>query len=437
MWNELGALGAVGIYQSESLYTCEINGNRLSLYCDLEKTEREMLKISPEDENEIKALTRAVKNLKLLLGIGGDKHNMKACATESLYLAPSLIKYFNITARELSLKFRHPLLRLFIRSFWGEDFGAIALITVFATFTGANGGLPEGGSHKMAERISERFTSLGGRLLVQHEAVKINCDAHLARSVTFQNGETVETDYIVLACDPASIFGTVLDASLPKGLQRRYNSPAFKSFSSYQCAFSCDSDSLPFIGDFIFEVPVKYRALLNSREITLREYSHEPSFAPKGKNIIQTITFCLGDYALGFIEEKEYTPEEYKRHKEKLASVIKHIIILKFPELNGKLQCIDVWTPATYKRYTGAPVGSYMSFILPKKHLPASKGNWAPGLKNVILATQWQTCPGGLPTAAEHGRKAARQISKRELILSKKHKTRANSTPFKKAAEHS
>ena len=38
-----------------------------------------------------------------------------------------------------------------------------------------------------------------------------------------------------------------------------------------------------------------------------------------------------------------------------------------YPELSGKLRLLDIWTPATYKRYVGSEIGSFMSFALPKK----------------------------------------------------------------------
>jgi hypothetical protein len=82
--------------------------------------------------------------------------------------------------------------------------------------------------------------------------------------------------------------------------------------------------------------------------------------------------------------------------------------------MKGTLQCIDLWTPATYHRFTGSEMGSFMSFALPSKALPLRVGNRVNGLSNVILATQWQQAPGGLPIAAETGKIAAQTIDKEE-----------------------
>ena len=90
------------------------------------------------------------------------------------------------------------------------------------------------------------------------------------------------------------------------------------------------------------------------------------------------------------------------------------IIANKYPELNGKLNCLDVWTPATYRRFVNSEIGSWMSFALPPRTLPLMMKNKVKGLKNVILATQWLQAPGGLPIAASSGINAIKTVLKRE-----------------------
>ena len=141
MWKDLGALGdGVEIYQADTLYTCELGGEKLSLYRDLDVTENEMLSLSPEDSRRIRSLFNAVRVMQSLSGIGGSEHNRSINAS-TLAHAPALIKYYRLTVDELAKSFKHPLIRFFIGSFWGNDFGALALLTVFATFTADNGGI--------------------------------------------------------------------------------------------------------------------------------------------------------------------------------------------------------------------------------------------------------------------------------------------------------
>jgi hypothetical protein len=51
---------------------------------------------------------------------------------------------------------------------------------------------------------------------------------------------------------------------------------------------------------------------------------------------------------------------------------------------------------------------------MPNKHLPLPLSNRVKETDNVILATQWLQSPGGLPLAADSGRRAIKTIEKLE-----------------------
>ena len=236
MWEDLGALGNVEVFQGETLFTCEMDGEILSLNKDIDQFEQDMLALSPQDEKEIRCLIRAVKMMQGLVGIAGVEHNQKYTAMQKIRATPAIMKYYGHTTGELSARFQHPLLKFFFSAFWGEDFGAFSLIFVFAHFCGENGGIPKGSSTAMAKRMVKRFEELGGELLLKKEAVSVNHVDGKASSVTFADGTTIDADYVVLTGDPAVMFQTVLDVPMPKQLKKKYKNPRLKRFSSYQCA---------------------------------------------------------------------------------------------------------------------------------------------------------------------------------------------------------
>lgn len=414
-WVELGALGdGIEVYQGESLYTCALGRDSVSLYRDIEKLRNEMLRISPKDRKETERFIRAIKTVMELSCGEGVKRYLSA---------PTLLYYNNLSTGELSRRFKHPLLREFFVSIMGEYFGAIALIFVFATYCSGNGGLPRGGSVGMAERMTARFMSLGGVLYLNREAVKIEIDGKRATKVLFSDGSSLEGDYFVLTPDPKVIFGNLLDRKMPAALQKQYESEEMHRFSSIHAAFACDVEKTPFSGDYIFRIPREKRVNYGYDHIVLREFAHEPTFAPSGKSIIQTMIFCDETTAKKYIDLHKDS-EKYKAKKKEIAVQITEMIENEFESLKGKLECIDVWTPATYKRYTGAEVGSYMSFILPKGKLPTRISPKIKGVENVLLATQWQNAPGGLPTAAGCGKRAVDEIVRLEGRVARKSESR-------------
>lgn len=414
MWKELGALGDIEVFQGESLFTCEYEGKRISLWKDIDKMQKEMLELSPEDEKEIRSFIRAIRTFQGFCGIGGSNHNEKISFFRAIAGIPSMIRYYRMTTGELSEKFSSPALQFFFKAFWGTEFSSLALIMVCAHFCGENGGIPVGSSCAMAERMTERFQSLGGELLLKKEAVKIHHENGKATSVSFADGTSLEADYIILSADPASVFGKIIESPMPKQLKSFYENSRFKRFSSYQCAFSCSLAELPFKGDIIFEIPKEHRDFLRAEQLIVREFSHEKTFAPEQKNILQTMTFVFEEDAMKFIRLCETDRKAYQQKKKEIGALLLELIENQFPEMKGTLQYVDLWTPATYRRFTGSEMGSFMSFALPSKALPLRVSNRVEGLSNVILATQWQQAPGGLPIAAEVGKIAAQTIDKDE-----------------------
>ena len=413
MWEKLGALGAgVRTVQPKTLYTCEYDGESISLYPSIERTEREMLDASLKDKKQTRELISAVRAAARIMGVYGQNEGYGIW--RRLCDAPILAKYCRMSTGKLAAKFKSELLRRFIISFFGEDFGAIALIVVFATFATGNGAIPAGGSRAMARRMADRLRALGGELMLGKCVERIDVDRGRAVGVRLKGGERIAADHIVIAAEPFSVFGRLVDIPLPNRLRRNEKSPRLRKFSSFHCAFGCSTDDIPFDGDLVLQIPDEYRSVLNSDTLVLREFSHEPSFAHEGRAVVQAMIFCEEESSLEFIKLAECDGCEYKRLKDKLALTVEYLMTERFPELRGRVRIIDSWTPATYKRYTGAISGSYMAYALPPAFLPRAISPRVPGVKNLFIASQWQRIPGGLPGAATSGRAAAQAISARE-----------------------
>ena len=421
IWETLGALDGTPIRYKDSLYTVEDGGIGISLKKDLSDLERDMLRISPEDKKEIKRLMGAVMSLRGLSGIAGEGANEKITFSAAIGSLPSLAYYYSLSTGALARKFKSPLLGKFIVGFLGEDFGSLALLAVMAAFTSGNGGIPEGGSLAMARRMAKRFLSLGGELRLGARVSRILSDKGRAGPVILSDSERIEADHIIIAADPAAIFGNVISAPMPRAIKRQYTSRRLKRFSSYHHAFACDVKP-SFVGDLIIDVPEKYRSVIKSSVLILKEFSHEPSFSPSSKTLIQTMSFCDEREALSVISLYERSKELYCREKEKMAAAVEYLITEKFPELKNSLSLIDSWGPATYKRYTGAPSGAYMASCIPSLYIPKCAPCRVSGFNNLYIATQWQSLPGGLPNAAACGKKAIEEINRVEHIANQKTK---------------
>ena len=157
-------------------------------------------------------------------------------------------------------------------------------------------------------------------------------------------------------------------------------------------------------------IPVEYQKKMHARYLLIRNDSHEQGYAPEGKSLVQVMVYCGEKTSRALIRARAKDREKYTAFKNDTAAIIEELLIKQYPALSGKLTLLDTWTPASYRRYVGSQIGSFMSFVLPSKYLPREQGNGIRGLDNVRLAGQWLQPPGGLPIAALSGKHAVESL---------------------------
>lgn len=422
-WCRLGALGEdVEIRRRDSLYTCRLGDDELTLWRELGRVERAMLWYAPGDKREIRRLFRAVRELQKRSGL--DVSDFRRSGLSALAF------YAHMTTGELADRFSHPLLRQFLTAICDRDFAALAQLEIMAHFCGGNADLPAGGSAAMAERMAARFCALGGILRtgttaerVEYEQTNHTRDSRIC-AVWVRQGERrsrIPAEYVIVTADPAVACEQLLKRPLPTGLARRYAQASPQNgmrFSALQAAFSCPRKRLNFSGDLILPFPTAEVGCPHTGSVLLREFSHEPNFAPVGEVVVQAMTFCDEAAARRILSLPR---PAYDAFKQQLAATFGRILEAACPTVRGAgdIRFLDAWTPATYRRFTGSQIGSFMSFtltprgllrdgaagLLEKLHLSTGE---VLGVDNVLLAGQWLRAPGGLPIAAGEGRRAAR-----------------------------
>lgn len=413
MWRDLGVLtDDIKVIQADSLYTVSNGGKTATLYRDLEKTKDELIEKFPLEKKEILRMYHAVLLAQGFLHTRGKNHDKMNNPWQIITELPTFLRYFNMNVDDLKKKVNSPGLKSFFSELMmSPHYTVLFLIITIAAFCADNGGLPEGGSLKMALRMEKRFKDLGGKVLTRKEAVKINMEGKKAVSVDFADGTQIKADYIIAAMDTQILFEQLLDVPMPNKLAKKYQDAKYKKFSSFHCAFACDTLEIPFEENYMFTVPTGYSSHMKDRHVTLREFRYCPEFAPEGHTVVQSMCYCSEDEGRMFVNLKD-NKEEYEHTKQLIADDILAAIEGEFPELKGHLTLLDVWTPATYKRFLGSEAGSWMGFTLPPGQIPTMIDSMIGGTENVLISSQWLRSPGGLPTAATAGKNAAKVLKK-------------------------
>ncbi len=403
LWEEIGALGeGKPVYRPPFLYRSEGDrGEEITFSRHPDRTREEMLALSPVDRAPVDRFFSAVGEIYEGI-LSGKLFRRPESFLRVAALCPETLSHF-------SARMQHPLLRAAMTDYIGGDFSAAALAFVLAHFAADNADIPSGGSLAMAEGVKSTYLRLGGEIRVNTPVSEILLSGGRALGVRTKGGELLLSPAVIAACDPAVTFGGLTNLPLPHRLLRHYRRrDAFPIFSSFHAAFRVKRDTLPLSGTVTFPVRPFLIDGGERHRLTVRAYSHEPTFSPGGESLLQCMLFLHEPSCREWIALRHKDRERYRRKKETLADTLRMRIGERYPVLSEDISTLDTWTPATYHRYFGGIYGSYMSFALTGKAIPLSASPRTAG-EGLFLATQWATPPGGLPCAARAGRAAAEE----------------------------
>ena len=435
IWKTVGAVGEhIKIHRSDRMYMSWLNGRSLTLWRDIDRTEREMKALSPEDAPAVGRLMDSCRIAKKVQ-IPAEKPPELIGALDGIKMMKSMSpalklfrRYKGMDTRDLAAQFRHPLIRCVLSDFCTEESLAHSFPMAYGNFVSGDGGIPEGGSRAMAMRMKARFLELGGILREGMEAEQIlldtkkGCessgkqgDSKRAAGIRFTNGAVEYGDYVIPACDTSVTFGKLLPESYMGELMRNMyaDREAYPVYSTFQTAFALEGEQDPIGSDVILDCDSLRFAPGVKTRLTVKTYAYEPSFAPPGNQIVQTL-MGGSEELYDYWKELARDPGAYREKKAKLAEAVRLELLKRFPACQGRLRLLDAWTPLTYERYCNAYKGFYQSFTITKKSAkqpyPSARIN---GLENVILAGQWINPPGGLPGAAISGKFAVSRICRK------------------------
>lgn len=422
LWKEIGALGDdVELYEKEMFFSSKSDGQTLTFWRDKERTRKEMLTLSPQDEKEINKLMDYVSMAETMT-VPVEKPFDAMNPIDFMKLGMSMKamgkvmkEYGNMDINELAARFKHPLIRRAIIDYMPSGYQAYAFLVSYGTVTGGNGDIPKGGSLAMSLRIAGKYKEYGGVLHTNASVETLILNGKKAEGILLAGGKKVEADYVICACDTDYVFRKLLpEKYMPQGLRKMYaEREKYPVSSGFQIAYAVEGVFEELTGTRVFscdEINVGNRTV---QCMSIQAYDYEPDFAPEGKMILQT-NFAQTEADYKYWEALYQDKEAYDGRKKEIAEQAMKRVVTEYPVLEGKIRVIDVWSPMTYTRYCNSYKGAYMSFVTTKQAKSITVPGVIKGIDNVMLASQWLMGPGGLPTAAAMGKFAAWRIIKKK-----------------------
>ena len=430
LWESCGALGgSVRILRRRALYTsfAEREGARVCFDRDPERTAEQMRAIAPEDKAEIDRFLSAVLAVRRVARGG-------FFPGKTLWEGAALLPYARRSLGAVAARFQNKLLRASMTDFLPGVYNAAGFLLTYGNFTAGNADVPADGSAAMAARMAARFCSLGGVLRLGARAEEVLLRGGRAVGVRLcgrggEEGETISADRVILACDPTAIFGKLLPQdTMPRSLADLYmRERVYPVWSALQFSFATRGARLPFSGTVAF--PIRPFTLHGSdhTRLTVRAPQICPANADERSaraGVIECLLPIDARAARQWIAYRKASFSLYAERKSEMAAEILARIEDFFPSLRGQLFLLDARTPATYRRYLGAEYGAFMSFALTERDLlhtakvlltqDTDRTAVPRGLTDVRLAGQWMHLPGGLPSAAVSGKRAAAWAIRKE-----------------------
>lgn len=424
MWKNVDAINDdVPIIQLDSWGTFEYQGTKVTLWRDLKKAEKEWLEISPIDQKEIKhffKMVRDIMSVDLPLDVPVSMmplHKIIKLGLNVLDVWPSYLLTMKMSCEQYAKRFKNHAIRWAITHAQPGAGNLYSMIFCYATIVSGNGGIPEGGSKPMVERMKNRFLSLGGTLKLNADVSHVLTRQKKAVGVILKDGTKYYGDYVISALDPHYTLNHLLmkQYHLNK-FEKRFNDMKNNPTPSC-CLLSFKGKDTDIPAPYSFECEPFYVGGTLINHLTIRNYNYDKNtYVKNGETIYSVLVDQYDENYIYWNSLYKSNPLLYKQKKAALAEAIKGRIIQKFPVFAGNLEILDVATPKTLNRYTNSARGAYMGFLFNDKKPMFVHNGFVKGIKNFIMTGQWMQCPGGLPLALSEGKFAIQRICKLEKM---------------------
>ena len=425
LWEQVGALSKdVQIFEQEDFYTLDFeDGKSFTVWADLEKFKNELLSFAPEDARQIKKFCKLVKRFERIdapVNKPVDLMNLFDLMKIGFTMAGDyyyINKTSKISCEDYAKRFKNPYIRRWLSEHMSSGYNLMSFLYMFAHVTANNGGIPAGGSLEFANRIKNRATELGATVRGNAEVEKILVENDKAVGVRLKNGEEIFADWIVSAMPIESLLKNLLENkyALKKINTRLQDSKTYPIYTYTTAVFKINQDlkDKPLSHKIHFSEPIE----LNEKHYSAvyRNYSYDQTLkTPDGCSVVQATLGGDDDMYFWWKDIKE--KGEYLAKKKEIAQELLKIYLTRHPELDGKIEVIDVLTPLTYQRYLNGRHGSFQGFVQTYKAKALMQKGEIKGLKNFILSGQWILRSGGLPPAVITAKFATQRICKKDRI---------------------
>jgi phytoene dehydrogenase-like protein len=419
LWEELGLLDGreFHFYDEFSRFEGD-DGRAFTLYTDIDRLERHMLALSPEDEGTIREFTKAIHQFtKMELPV----YLTPSDPVESLELGQSMLpvaipalRWANATVRKYAERFKDPLLRTALPEFFQfapPDFPMMLMLSTLAMMNDREAGYPIGGSLRFAEDLAKHYLALGGEIRYKSRVEAILVENDRAVGVRLADGTEHHADLVISAADGHSTIFDLLGGRYLDNKVRSYYHDMTVAKSILQISLGVNRDFSAECPSINFPLPQPiYLGNVRHERLVVKHYCFDPTMAPPGKSVLSV--WCEADY--DYWKSMRANRKHYRAAKDLVAQQVIAALDERFPGLSDAVEVVDVATPVTYERYTANWRGAFAGWALTTRKMSMMMGGGMkktlPGLDNFYMIGQWVEPGGNVELSVASGRDVVKDI---------------------------
>jgi phytoene dehydrogenase-like protein len=420
-WQEIGLVQGREFLDHEIYMAFEgRDGRTFNFYTNIERLEKEMLRLSPQDKGVIEDFIGGVRfclNLNIPTGDSQGINGLLEKTGFMLRLLPRMGTFqgwMKLNAEDFASRFKDPLLREALAGMWFPEFSVLFMLMTVAWMHQKAAGYPIGGSLPMMLAVEKRFKDLGGAIQYGARVSKILVEDGRAVGVRLADGSEQHADVVISAADGHATIFKMLEGQFVDDTIRGYYDK-FKIFPPLiliGVGVNRTFENEPkLVSGLSYELkePVVIGEKLRTR-MGVHLYNYDPTLAPAGKTVL---TISL-DSDFDYWKKLKAEGAIYDAKKSEISETILDCLEQRWPGIASQVEMVDVSTPLTFERYTGNWQGSFEGWMMTPENGLTQMKKTLPGLEQFYMVGQWVAPGGGLPSGVQTARQVISEVCKRD-----------------------
>ena len=323
--------------------------------------------------------------------------------------SPLINKYKDRTYLEtLDCFFSNPKLKTILAGQWGYigslpgKVSTIGMCQMLINYLKDGAYFPVGGTQEFTNAIVERYTELGGNLILSAKVEKILTDDSKVIGIVLAGEKEINADVIVSNVDAKQTFTTLISSGVDNSFIERIGKMKESiSFYLLYLGVSADLNLTGLKRGFYYQTDGPYTRD-NWKYISVPT-AVDKALAPENKQIIFTLVSLKKAH-----DEIENWEERKDDYTESTIDYLTRFV----PGLRNQIEVIEAATPKTLKRYTLNSKGAAYGWAVTNDQIASNRLSHITPLKGLYLAGHWTTPGPGISSVVSSGWKAANIILK-------------------------